>query len=349
MSLLNTRIQNIRSGTNLDKYEFRASRYGAWDLFATQTGDPGGIITPEMVEAARRSIGSTYQVPVIDFDAGVSIGSTRELTISDSENTSQMVTITFVTLTWGFTIVPAMYWNNEIQIQRDFETKFIKYLNELAAHLDGLAVAELESGKTTAIEDSLNYDVVGDALRPTWKQREFIFGDLNPIMAANDFYNQIHIVGNGGIESIARNLTEKGLYNEINKQLQYSDKVMHFTNRISNGGSVFGTGYAVNAGSLGFLTRLEREAVLRTPQSRTGHEWDVERLPLVDLEVGTYYYESVGDFNAIAGAATADMDRARKEHYGFAVDLALLTSYNSRTGTDPDPIIKVEVLEDDGS
>ncbi len=348
MSLLNTRIQNIRSGTNLDKYEFRASRYGGWDIFATQTADPAGIITPDMVEAARQSIGSTYEVPVIDFDSGVTIGSSRSLTIADSENTSQMVTITFVTLTWGFTVVPAMYWNNEIKVQRDFKTKFIKYLHELAAHLDGLAIGELETARTTVFNDALDYTEVGNALRATWPKREFILGDLNPIMAANDFYSQIHIVGNGGIESITRNLTEKGLYNEINKQLQYSDKVLHFTNRISNGGGVYGTGYAVNAGSLGVLTRLEREAILRG-KARTGHEWDTERLPLVDLEVGTYYYESVGDFNAIAGAATTDMDRARKEHYGFALDISFLTSYNSRSGVDPDPVAKFEVLADDGS
>lgn len=348
MSLINTRIQNLRSNTNIDKNEFRASRYGAWDVFAQQTGDPAGIITPDMIEIARQSIGSTYQVPVIDFDAGVSIGSTRSVTIGDSENTSQMVTITFVTLAWGFTVVPALYWNNEIKIQRDFETKFTKYLNELAAHLDTLACAALDSEKNTVFADTLGYTVAGDNIQAKWKQREFILGDLVPIFAANDFYNQLHIIGNGGIESVVRNLTEKDLYNEINKQLQYADKVFHFTNRISNGAGTYGTAFAVPSGSLGVLTRVEREALLRTP-SRTGHEWDVERLPLVDIEVGTYFYESVGDFNTIAGAASADLTRAKKEHYGFAFDVAFVTPYNSRPGVDADAISKFEVLEDDGS
>lgn len=344
MTLIGTRIQNIRSGSNIDKYEYRASRYGALDLFVNQTNDPAGIITPELQEKAVASIGSTLEVPVINFDAGISIGNQRLLTIADSENTSDMVGITFATFAWGFTIVPAMYHNNEVKIQRDFETKFMKYVYELASTLDGIAAAALVSGATSVFNNSLIYPVVGDALRAPWTGREQLLGDLNPIMAANDYYNQIHIVGNGGVESLARNLTEKGLYNEVNKQLQYSDKVLHFTNRITDGVGVAATGFAVNAGSVGMLRRLEREAILRSV-ARTGHEWDVERLPIVDLEVGTYYYESVGDFSAIAGAATADMDRARKEHYGFAVDLAFMTRYNSQPGVDPEPIIQFEILE----
>ena len=55
-------------------------------------------------------------------------GSTRTVTIADSENTSKMVQITFATYAWGFTIAPAMYMNNEIGIQKDFETKMMKYI-----------------------------------------------------------------------------------------------------------------------------------------------------------------------------------------------------------------------------
>lgn len=343
MSLINTRIQNIRSGSNLDKYEFRASRYGALDLFAMQSQDPAGIITPELVQKAEASIGNTLQTPVIDFDAGISIGSSRSVTIADSENTSQLITISFATYAWGFTIVPALYMNNEVSIQRDFETKFMKYLYEFANTLDTAAVAALEANKTAVFGDLLLYANVANAVQAAWTEREQFVGDINPLMAANDYYGQLHVVGNTGIESMIRKLAEKGLYNSENKQLQFGDKILHFTNRIANGVGVFGTGYAVNGGSVGMLNRFERE-VLLNGKARTGHEWSRERLPLIDMEVGTYFYESVGDFNAIAGAASADMDRVRKEHYGFAVDVAFLTAYNSDSVTKPEPIMKVELL-----
>ena len=61
------------------------------------------------------------------------------------------------------------------------------------------------------------------------------------------------------------------------------------------------------------------------------------------MPVGTYFYDSVGDYNAIAGAATADMTRTRKEHYGFAVDVAFLTAYNSSPTTLASPILSFNI------
>ena len=88
MSLVNTRIQNIRANSNLDKFEYRPSRYGALDAFMVQSEDPTGILTPELKEKARTSIGNVLETPVIDYDADITIGNTRTLTIADSENSS---------------------------------------------------------------------------------------------------------------------------------------------------------------------------------------------------------------------------------------------------------------------
>lgn len=342
MSLLATRMQNMRSSSNLDKNEYRPSRYGALDVFMQQSNDPAGILTPELKQKAEQSIGSTLETPVIKYDAEVTIGNTRSVEISDSENTSEMKEITFATLSWGFTIVPAMFMNNEISMQRDFETKFNKYIYAFAKKLDSLCVAALGTAKTQVFKDALNYGKTGNALQCAWKDRENIIGDLNPIMAANDFFSPMHIVGNAGVESIIRKMAEKGLYNEVNKQLEYSDKVLHFTNEVTNGSQKFATGYAVTDGMLGMLFRFERECLLGT-KSRTGHEWGIENLPMLNIPVGTYYYESVGDYNEIAGEATADMTRNLKQHYGFAVDVAIITAYNSAPSTIASPIIKFEI------
>lgn len=135
MSLVLTRIQNIRSNSNFDKYEYRPSRYGALDAFIQQSNDPAGILTEELKQKARTSIGNILETPVIDYDADITIGNTRTLTIDDSENTSRMVQINFATYAFGFTIAPAMYMNNEIGIQKDFETKLMKYIYKLAQSL----------------------------------------------------------------------------------------------------------------------------------------------------------------------------------------------------------------------
>lgn len=342
MSLINTRIQNIRAKGNLDKNELRPSRYGALDMFMVMSAMADGLLTPELVAAAERSIGSVLETPVFDYDAGITIGNTRSAVIGDSENTTQMLQITFATYSWGFTVVPALFMNNEVSIQQDFERKFLKYLYKLAETLDTACIASLSAAKTQVINDPLLYTVTGNVIQVPYASRENIIGDLNPILASNDHFGNIHLLGNGGVESTVRKLAQKDIYNSENKTLEYSDKVLHFSSRLTNALNKFATMYAVQGGSLAVMTRFERECLLNTI-SRTGHEWSTDVLPMIDFPVGTYYYESVGDLSAIAGAASADMTRNRKEHYGFAVDVAILTPYNSAPTTIANPIVKAEI------
>ena len=349
MSLVLTRIQNIRANSNLDKFEYRPSRYGALNAFMVQSEDPTGILTEELKQKARTSIGNTLETPVIDYDADITIGSTRTLTIADSENTSKMVQITFATYAWGFTIAPAMYMNNEIGIQKDFETKMMKYIYAFAKKLDEAALAALAANKTQVLKNPLLYDWSSNAINAKWTERENVFGDLEVMMGANDFYGQLHLVGDPGVESIMRKLQQHGLYNDVNKQNEFGTKIVHLTNNIAAAEGKYAQGYAVNAGSLGMLTRFERDCLLGTV-SGDGHEWGIATLPLLNMPVGTYFYDSVGDYNAIAGAATADMTRTRKEHYGFAVDVAFLTAYKSKpsgVGALPSPILAFNVSSED--
>lgn len=342
MSLALTRIQNIRANSNLDKFEYRPSRYGALNAFMVQSEDPTGILTEELKQKARASIGNTLETPVINYNADITIGNTRTLTIADSENTSKMVRITFATYAWGFTIAPAMYMNNEIGIQKDFETKFMKYLYAFAKKLDEAALAQLAASKTQILKNELLYDFSSNAVNAKWTERENVFGDLEVMMGANDFYGQLHIVGDPGVESIMRKLQQHGLYNDVNKQNEFGTKIVHLTNNIAATVGKYAQGYAVNAGSLGLLTRFERDCLLGTV-SGDGHEWGIATLPMLNMPVGTYFYDSVGDYNAIAGAATEDMTRTRKEHYGFAVDVAFLTAYNSAPSTLASPILAFNV------
>jgi hypothetical protein len=342
MSLVLTRIQNTLAKSNIDKYEYRASRYGALDAFLAQSEDPTGILTPELKEKARSSIGTTLTTPVIDYDAGITIGNTRTLTIQDSENTSRFYDITFATYAWGFTVTPAMYMNNEIGIQRDFDTKLMKYIYKLAQTLDEAALAALAANKSTILKNPLLYDFSEGAINAKWTERENVFGDLDVMMGANDFYGRLHVVGDAGVESIMKKLQQQGLYNSVNKQNEFGGKVVHFTNNLAAAEGKYAQGYAINEGSLGVLLRFERDSLLGTV-SGDGHEWGIATLPLLNIPVGTYFYDSVGDYSGIAGEATADMVRTRKEHYGFAVDVAFVTSYNSDPSTRPNPILAFNV------
>lgn len=340
MSVILTRTQNLREKANLDKNNLRPSNYGALDLFVTQN-QSGGIVTPALIEKARGSIGSTLQTPVFDFDSSVSIGNTRSVTIADDENTTQMYNFLFTTYSFGFTQAPAAFMNNEIAAQDDFNVKMKKYILALGNVVDTAAIAAISASKTQVLGDNLDYPFVGNVVKAPWTKRELILGDINPMMKSNDYYGGIHILGNAGIESVVNKLAQKSIYNEANKTLEYSDKTFHFSNRLTNEQGIYGSGYAIEDGSLGFLVRHERESLLATKTPT--HEWGIDTLPYLDIPCDTYYYYGVGDYNAIAGAATADFTRGVKHFFGFAIDLCFVTPYNSAVSTNASSILKFNI------
>ena len=52
-----------------------------------------------------------------------------------------------------------------------------------------------------------------------------ILGDINPIMRANCYPEYIHIIANAGVDSLIRKLAQHGVYNDVNKRMEYDNKV----------------------------------------------------------------------------------------------------------------------------
>ncbi len=342
MSLIATRLQNWRiSNPELDRNMFRPSEYGALDFFIQQTDAANSIISANLRDRAFASMGNTVQVPVLNYDSDVTVSNVRSCVIADDENTSALYTVVWATYAVGFTMVPTMYMNNEIDYQHDFERKMQKSCRALADKLDEDAIAALEASKTQVFGDSLQYTVTANTVEVPIQMATEILGDINPMMRANDFPETVHVIGNAGVDSLIRKLAQHGIYNDVNKQMEYDNKIIHYTNNIVNEAGKNGTFFAVADGNVGVLTRVDREALRRARANF--HEWDVVRLPYVDLPVGSHYYTSVGDQSAIAGDATADLTCAVKEFFGFSVDVAFIVAYNSDPATVANPIIKAEI------
>lgn len=342
MSLVATRLQNWRvEDPRFDRNMTRPCEYGALDFFIEQTDAPNSILSPNLRERAFRSIGNTVQIPVINYDADVTVSNTRSCVIADNENTSALYTLVWNTYAIGFTMVPAAYMNNEISYEHDFTRKMEKVCRALANELDQAAVTALDAGKTQVLKDDLNYTFTSNVINVPNQMATEILGDINPMMRANCYPERIHIVGNAGVDSLVRKLAQHGVYNDVNKRMEYDNKVLHYTNNVTNESGQNGTFFAVADGNVGVLTRVDREALRGTRANF--HEWDVVRLPLIDLPVGSHYYTAVGDQSAIAGDATADLTCGVKEYFGFSVDVAFLVAYNSDPSTIANPIIKAQI------
>ena len=342
MSLVATRVQNWRvANPEFDRNMTRPSEYGALDFFIQQTMSGRSILPADIQQKAFASIGNTVTIPVINYDGNVTVSNVRSCVIADSENTSALYTVVFATYAVGYTMVPSAYMNNEITYNHDWTRKIEKTTRALCDALDNGAIAALEANKTQVFADLLYYAQVANSLQIPWDMRTEILGDINPMFRANDYTGQLHIIGNAGIDSLIRKLEEKGIYNDVNKQLEYANKVIHFTNNLANEAGKFATAFAVEDGNVGILTRVDREA-LRGANANF-HQWDVVRLPMLDLPVGSHYYTEVGDQSGIAGAATADLTCAVKEFFGFSVDVAFIVAYNSAPTTIANPIMKFEI------
>lgn len=342
MSLVATRLQNWRMlAPNFDKNMARACEYGALDFFVQQNESFNSLLTPEFRRRAEASIGNTLQIPALNYDGDVAVSNTRSCTIADSENTSAIYTVAWTTYSVGFTMVPAAYANNEISYEHDFNRKMNKIVRALGNALDQAAVTALEAGKTQVFKDSLNYTVSANTLAVPTAMASEIIGDINPIMKANCYPEQIHIIGNAGVDSLLRKLAQHGFYNDVNKQLEFDGKVFHFTNNVTNASGQNGTFFAVADGNVAMLIRFDRES--ERGASANGHEWGKTMLAGLDIPVGYHYYTAVGDQSTTAGAATVDLTCGVKEYFGFSVDVAFITAYNSAPSEVANPIIKAQV------
>lgn len=342
MSLIATRLQNWRvEDPNYDRNMTRPCEYGALDFFAEQTNARNSIITPNLRDRAFASMGNTVQIPVINYDENVQVSNVRTCVIADNENTSALVTVVFATYYVGFTMVPAAYMNNEISYMHDFNRKMEKVSRAMANALDKGAVAALEANKTQVFKTLLNYTQNANTIQVPKQMASEILGDVNPIMRANCYPEYIHVIGNAGIDSLIRKLAQHGIYNDVNKRMEYENKVIHYTNNVVDEAGKMGTFFAVADGNVGILTRVDREALRGT--SANFHEWGVTRLPYVDIPVGFHYYTAVGDQSQIMGAATEDLTCAVKEYFSFSIDVAFMVAYNSNPEVVANPIIKAEI------
>lgn len=342
MSLVATRLQNWRlENPEFDRNMTRPKEYGALDFFIEQTNAANSIINPNLRQRAFESIGNTVQIPVINYDGDVNVANVRSCVIADDDNTSALYTVVWTTLSVGFTMIPQLYRNNEISYDHDFIRKMEKVTRALASSMDGLAVTALEANKTQVWADKLFYTTTSNSVQVPWGGRMEFLSDLNAMMRANNYPGQLHLVGGAGLDSLVRKLAQHDIYNDQIGKMQYDNKILHYTNSISNESGIFATLYAIEDGNVGVLTRVDREALARTRANF--HEWDVVELPYIGLPVGSHYYTAVGDQSNAAGAASADMTCNVKEYFGFSVDIAFVVAYNSAIASVANPIIKAEV------
>lgn len=347
MSLAATRLQALRHNTSLDKNMVRPNQFGVLDYFIQQ-GAQDPLISRQAKSGIFGSMGRDVQLPVLNYNGEVTVSNARSCTIPDAENTSALVDVTFKTYQVGVSMTPSLYQNNEISYQRDFQRKVLDAVRALGNAMDKDALAAVVASKSQVFNEKLSYTVTGNSVQVPYIQRVDILGDIDALMAANGFTGRIGILGNYGVQALVAKLAQLGAQNSINKILEYAGKDFFTSINIANEDGKYATLYAVENGNVDLVTRVDREAFAGT-QTRLGHEWGVTTLPGLNIPVGFHYYQEVGDKSAIAGDASADMTCVLSEKYGFSVDVAFITAYNSDPTKKASPFIEAEIATGTGA
>ncbi len=331
-----------------DKNELRPSRTGALNLFlADSQSNP--IFDPETIANITRSYGNQVEVPVLDAQS-VTVASpyTRTCALVDDENQSAIITLTFQTFGWAFTVTPATHYNNDIKLQQDFNRKFEKYRIEFENLLDSQCVAQLETDKNQFFTDINEYANVGDALQiPAAEQLDF-YNVLESIMNKMDFYGNINLVVSTNHVPFVRRAQNQGDGNAVNESFQFGLRGYDWypTNRNVPGVGVDSVGYAIEAGSLHIQNRNDADTSVGYSALGGGKVWDTEMIPTGAgmMEMGTFYQEDCADRSGIAGAASAGNTRSLVRGFEFSTDVIFATVYNSDLANRYNPILKFEFI-----
>jgi hypothetical protein len=330
-----------------DKNEVRASRYGAYDFFASQSKLNSGIFTPEIKQKIKGSFGNSVQVPVMNNNAAnITIGNVRSCVIADSENTSALVTLTLITYVFGFTMYPAQYENNDIAYGQDFRRKLDERLIKFAATLDAQSIATIEANKNTFWTNIAGapYTQTANALQVSQAQKNDYYNNIDAIMNRMDFYGQNHVITSPYHQPMVRRLAAQGSSNETNQAFQLPPYQWHWTNQIIPGAGLESTLYMVQDGNVALETRVDHDA-------RMGHEagtkkWETANVPLPNspngIEMAVFSDRDCADGSQLH-SGTVGNTRTLKEAFEWSVDVCYAAAYNSSPSTRYNPFVKVEI------
>jgi hypothetical protein len=348
MGLVDTLIDPLRSGYSgrMDKNEWRKSRYGALDTFQKQTAAAtSSILSAQDIANIKRSYGLTTKIPVLDF-SDVQIGALRSCVIQPDANTSRMLVVTFVSYVFGFTMIPAMYKNNSIGYELDWQKKMQKYLLKLAKVLDTSCVNKLNTDRNRVWDGLLvQYPQIANALQVPYADRADVYNQISGIMNTADFPSANYdIVANGMHEATYNKLASNGRTNADNTAYQLAGFDVHYTNNITPNSGVRDTLFIVPDGSVALVNRNDPDAIAGTRLMGGGQVWDEVDVPMIGMKMGTYYTEHCADATAIyATPETNGLTRTALQGFEFSTDVCLVTAYNSDPATRKNPIVKAEI------
>lgn len=345
MSLINTLRQEIRTKlpNPVERDEWRFTKYGLLTAVREMTNSPQSIMTPELKQKALISEGTALKIPVFKM-GDVTVSNTRSCTIGNLENTTEMVTVVWSTLSVDISMRKAEHWNNEVGYLTDLSKKIQMADNALAKAVESMIYTKLDTEKSSVYNSPLvgtDYALVGNAIQVPLANQEYFFNDLEAIMEGDDFYSMpFKVLGHTTLKPAVKHYAAQGQANDENLAYQFGGYDFRFSNHITQG-AVRATGFCMSDGSVGILTRINADSNMGNVAG-DGTRWEKTFLDKLGFEVGVQYKSKCDDLSGVKGLA--HLEATMVENWQFSIDVALITPYNSDSATLAGVIKKFEFL-----
>lgn len=346
--LVETYLQDIRAmfPSNLDRDEWRFTRYGLLTAAKEQTAHPMSIVSADLKEKALISEGRKLEVPVVNM-GNLTITNQRTCTIGEYENESALVEVTWATLVTEFSMMKAQHHKNEITYLQDFQKKMMLVENAMALAIENAIYTKLDTDKSivygsTLVGAGLKYELVANTLQVKLADQEYFFNDVDVIMNQDNFWSPDWLVlGSTPLMSPVRHYLNQSSGNDETLDYQFGPYAFRFSNQLVDGAGKKATGFIMPYGSIGLLSRVNIDAKMGNKAS-DGTTWETAFLPTLGMEVGVMHKSNCADKSSTPGLE--HLEATMIEKFQFSLDFALLTPYNSDSATKASGIKKFEFI-----
>ena len=336
MATTATVLQDLRANypTLLDRHELRPSFYGLLDMAIRNTTDPRGIISADVLQKSLISWGRNVDIPVMTPSSAAN-GTGLACTFTGTEAISAIVNATYVTVSNGFEMMPALNFQNEIKYAQEFARKYTDCMRKIALSIDGAIYTAINTVRTPAAQYASSYVGVGnrytftaDAMNVLLANYGDFFNDVPDIMAADDIYPQFDVILSTNGRSIVSKLFAQGEANSANTQYPFTngDFDFSYSNRVTVSAASNATGFITPKGAFGIVSKNSPDCLAGNVTSG-GHKFGTLYEPMLGITLDTLEFSACGSIATETGNA-ADVTAVR-EKYQFAAHYGILTPYTN--------------------
>lgn len=346
MSLLNTIKQEIRAKmpNSVDVDENRHTRYGLLTAVQEMTNSRDSIVSPDLREKASMSEGLPLKVPVTTRLGNVTINNTRTCNIGSLDNTTELVTVNWVTLSADMSMNASEHNINDLGYLADFDKKFRAIEDGFARAIEQSVYTKLDTEKSAVYGSPFvgtDYPLVGNTLQVAPAQQEYFFNYLQTIMEGDDFFGGLKVIGNTTLNPDVRHWAHQGAGNDEKLDYQFGNYQFRFSPQVTIGAGKRSAGFVMQDNAIGLMTRNGRDCVLGH-KAGDGTEWGIGYSNVLGMDIGYMHKSNCDDLSGTAGLE--HLTATKVEKWQFSVDVALITQYNSNPAGNAGGIKKFEFL-----